>query len=127
MNVYRGRIVLLGQDRAGKTSLKKNLLGLPFDPEEQSTKGIEVQASTCEIKVEQVENWHATHEDKPFLLEYSKDISRIVAEKLCDGTTELEREHSTAATEATAMTKEEHFKEEGGELIDRNDPNKHQV
>ena len=125
MNVYRGRIVLLGQDRAGKTSLKKSLLGLPFDPKEQSTKGIEVQASTCEIEVEQVKNWHSTHVTG--LLECSKDISRIVAEKLCDGTTELEKEHSTAATEATAMTKEEHFKEEGGELIDRNDPNKHQV
>ena len=31
VNVYRGRIVLVGQDRAGKTSLKKTLLGLPFD------------------------------------------------------------------------------------------------
>jgi len=49
-----------------------------------------------------------------------------VAEKLCDGTTELERGHSTAVTKATAMT-EEHFKEEGGGLIDRNDPNKQQV
>ena len=100
-------------------------MGLPFDPKEQSTKGIEVQASTCEIEVEQVKNWHSTHV-KPGLLECAKDISRIVAENLCDGTTELERGHSTAATEATAITEEEHFKEEGG-LIDRNDPNRHQV
>jgi len=85
VNVYRGRILLIGQDRAGKTSLKKSLLGLPFDPKQQSTEGIEVQASTCEIEVEQVKNWHSTHENKPGLLECSKDISRIVAEKLCEG------------------------------------------
>ena len=60
VNVYHGRILLIGQDRAGKTSLKKSLLGLPFDPKEQSTEGIEVQASTCEIEVEQVKNWHST-------------------------------------------------------------------
>ena len=84
MNVYRGRILLIGQDRAGKTSLKKSLLGLPFDPKEQSTEGIEVEASTCEIEVEQVKNWHSTHENKPGLLEYSKDISMMVAKKLCD-------------------------------------------
>ena len=127
VNVYRGRILLIGQDRAGKTSLKKSLLGLPFDPKEQSTEGIEVQASTCEIEVEQVKNWHSTHENKPVLQEYSRDISRIVEEKLSDGTIELERGHSTAATEATAMREEDHFKEEGGGLSNRNDVNKHQV
>ena len=84
VNVYNGRLLLIGQDRAGKTSLKKSLLGLPFDPNEQSTEGIEVQASTCEIEVEQVKNWHSTNENKSgFLLEYSQDISRIVTEELC--------------------------------------------
>ena len=94
VNVYRGRILLIGQDRAGKTSLKKSLLGLPFDPKEQSTEGIEVQASTCEIEVEQVKNWLSTHENKTGLLECSKDISRIVAEKLCDKTMKLEKQRS---------------------------------
>ena len=126
MNVYRARILLIGQDRAGKTSLKKSLLGLPFDPKEQSTEGIEVQASTCEIEVEQVKNWHSTNKNKPALQEYSRDISRIVAEKLSDRTTELERGHSTAATEANAM-REDLFKKEEGGLSDRNDLNKHQV
>ena len=127
VNVYRGRILLIGQDRAGKTSLKKSLLGLPFDPKEQSTEGIEVQASTCEIEVERVKNWHSTSENKPGLQEYSKDISRIVAEILSNGTTELERGHSATAIEATAMREEDHFKEEEGGLSDRNDLNKHQV
>ena len=43
VNVYRGRIILVGQDCAGKTSLKKNLLGLLFDHQEQSTDGIEIE------------------------------------------------------------------------------------
>ncbi|XP_044169030.1 uncharacterized protein LOC114949727 isoform X4 [Acropora millepora] len=48
VKVYRGRIMLLGQDRAGKTSLRKSLLGLPFDPERESTVGVEV---------DEVEKW----------------------------------------------------------------------
>ncbi|XP_074621186.1 uncharacterized protein LOC141879794 isoform X5 [Acropora palmata] len=48
VKVYRGRIMLLGQDRAGKTSLRKSLLGLPFDPEQESTVGVEV---------DEVKNW----------------------------------------------------------------------
>ena len=54
MSVYRGRILLVGQDRAGKTSLKKSLLGLAFNPKEQSTEGIEVDPSICEIEVDHV-------------------------------------------------------------------------
>ena len=81
--VYRGRILLIGQDRAGKTSLKKSLLGLPFDSEEQSTEGIEVDPSKCEIDVDQAaRNWQSIGENKPGLLECSKDVAKIVAEKL---------------------------------------------
>jgi len=120
VNVYRGRILLLGQDRAGKTSLKKSLLGLSSDLKEQIIKGIEVQASKCEIEAEQVKSWHSTHENKPgLLLEHSKAISRIVEENLCDRTIELERGHATTATEATAMTEEEHFREEEGGLFEQ--------
>ena len=56
VNVYRGRIILVGQDRAGKTSLKKTLLGLPFDYRERSTDGIEIEPSKFEIEVEQIKN-----------------------------------------------------------------------
>ena len=72
---------MIGQDRAGKTSLKKSLLGLPFDPKEQSTEGIEVDPSKCKIEVEQVKNWNSTGENKPSMSEFSKDISRMFAEK----------------------------------------------
>ena len=62
VKVYRARIMLIGQDRAGKTSLKKSLLGLPFDPNEQSTEGIEVDPSKFDVDVDQVKNWQRTDE-----------------------------------------------------------------
>ena len=83
VTVYRSRILLIGQDRAGKTSLKKSLLGLPFDSEEQSTEGIEVDPSKCEIDVDQAaRNWQSIGEIKPGLLEYSKDVAKTVVEKI---------------------------------------------
>ena len=83
VTVYRSRILLIGQDRAGKTSLKKSLLGLPFDPEEQSTEGIEVDPSKCEINVDQAaRNWQSIIENKPGLLECSKDVAKTVVEKI---------------------------------------------
>ncbi|PFX17303.1 hypothetical protein AWC38_SpisGene18370 [Stylophora pistillata] len=74
--------MLIGQDPAGKTSLKKSLLGLPFDPEEQSTEGIEVDPSRCEIDVDLVRNWQSTNENKPGLLDCAKDVAEILAEEL---------------------------------------------
>ena len=79
MNVYRGRILLIGQDRAGKTSLKKYLLGLPFDPKEESTEGIEIDASKCEIEVGEITNWNSTSDKRSNLPEFAEYISRMLA------------------------------------------------
>ena len=93
---------------------------MPFNPQEQSTAGIEVNAlTTCHIDAGQVRNWHSTIctlEDKPGLRELSRDIPRIVVEKLCYSTVELEKGHS--ATEAAAVA-EEHFEEEEGGLAEK--------
>ena len=51
-SVKRVPIMLIGQDRAGKTSLKKSLKGIYFDPEEDSTVGIEVDPSHCKVSIE---------------------------------------------------------------------------
>ena len=50
--VKRVPIMLIGQDRAGKTSLKKSLKGICFDPEEDSTVGIDVDPSHFEVSTE---------------------------------------------------------------------------
>ena len=57
MNVYRGRIILVGQDRAGKTSLKKSLLGLPFDFKEQSTDG-KLSHQSSKLKLSKLRTGH---------------------------------------------------------------------
>ena len=84
VQVYRGRIMLLGQDRAGKTSLKKSLLGIPFNPEEESTVGVEVDPSKFEVDVDQVTNWQRTEPKKLDVSEFADDIARIIAKDLKD-------------------------------------------
>ena len=44
--------MLIGQKRAGKTSLQKSLKGEKFDPEERSTIGVEIYPSQCKITTE---------------------------------------------------------------------------
>ena len=114
VTVYRGRILLIGQDQAGKTSLKKSLLGLPFDSEEQSTEGIEVDPSKCEIDVDQaVRNWQSIGENKPGLLECSKDVAKIVAEKLFtqgdDHTRKMSMQHEKLRQKDTDKSSKEDF------------------
>ena len=113
VTVYRGRILLIGQDRAGKTSLKKSLLGLPFDFEEQSTVGIEVDPSKCEIDVDQaVRDWHSIGENKPGLLESSEDVAKIVAERLFTSEESLHRELSMLQQKLTQEDTDKSSKED---------------
>ena len=73
VKVYRGRIMLLGQDRAGKTSLRKSLLGLPFDPEQESTVGVEV---------DEVQNWMPSKRKKREVSEFEDQMARFIARDL---------------------------------------------
>ena len=50
--IKRVPVMFIGQDRAGKTSLKKSLMGQPFNPDEGSTVGIDVDPSLFEISTE---------------------------------------------------------------------------
>ena len=83
VNVQRARILLIGQDRAGKTSLKKSLIGLPFDPKENSTEGIEVDPSIFQVDAHQVKNWQPIDKSEQELLGCSKDVAQMVVNKLC--------------------------------------------
>lgn len=40
--VFQGQCLVLGDARVGKTSLKKSLMGIPFDADEPGTKGVEM-------------------------------------------------------------------------------------
>ena len=45
-------LMLIGQDRSGKTSLNKSLKGMPFNPHEDSTVGINVDPSYFKVTTE---------------------------------------------------------------------------
>ena len=81
VKVYRARIMLIGQDRAGKTSLKKSFLGLPFDPGEESTDGIEVWPVKFEVDINRVKNWKRTNE-KRVMSQFAADLAKMVAQEL---------------------------------------------
>ena len=118
VNVYRGRIVLVGQDRAGKTSLKKTLLGLPFDFKEQSTDGIEIEPSKFEIEVEQIKNWTPCCANRSSLsecLEYTTDIAKLLATERYHAIVRDEKEDSEMKS-VGAQLQEEHRVESGEEL-----------
>ena len=78
VKLYRARIMLMGKDRAGKTSLKKSFLDLPFDPQEDSTDGIQVDPSKFEVKVDQVKNWKLTNENLG-VSQFMSDLAKMVA------------------------------------------------
>ena len=118
VNVYRGRIVLVGQDRAGKTSLKKTLLGLPFDLKEQSTDGIEIEPSKFEIEVEQIKNWTTSCANKSSFsdcLEYTTDIAKLLATERYHMIVGDEKEDSEMKS-VGAQPKEERRVESGKKL-----------
>ena len=118
VNVYRGRIILVGQDRAGKTSLKKTLLGLPFDFKEQSTDGIEIEPSKFEIEVEQIKNWTPSCANKSSLsecLEYTTGIAELLARERYHMIVRDEKEDSEMKS-VGAQPKEERRVESGEEL-----------
>ncbi|CAH3028510.1 unnamed protein product, partial [Porites evermanni] len=54
-------LMLIGQDQAGKTSLKKSLRGIAFDPEEDSTDGIDVDPSFFNVCTE---TWRTGEQDE---------------------------------------------------------------
>ena len=101
VKVYRGRIMLLGQDRAGKTSLKKRLLGLPFDRNQESTIGVEVDPSKCDVEVDQVKNWMPNERKKSEMSEFEEELARFIARDL----TEPKADHNDST--ATNLVVEE--------------------
>jgi hypothetical protein len=63
-------IMLIGQDRGGKTSLMKRLLGLPFDKDQPSTTGIDVDV--IELTEQNAEDPWKKREVKEFITSESE-------------------------------------------------------
>ena len=102
MKVCRARLLIIGQDRAGKTSLKKSLIGLPFNPNEPSTEVVEVNPSKFEVTVEQVVEWKAVNDDDDEQVRpENRSVARLVAEHMLK---------KTKKTEESQMSPEEEKK-----------------
>ena len=81
--IKRVPVMFIGQDRAGKTSLKKSLMGQPFNPDEGSTVGIDVDPSLFEISTE---IWRTGERDQERISEggisFEHHAARLVVSKL---------------------------------------------
>ena len=82
--VRRIPIMLIGQDRSGKTNLKKSLQGLQFNPKEDSTVGIDVDPSYFKVTTE---IWKAGKKDQAATKEemaasFEHHVARVVFENL---------------------------------------------
>lgn len=54
---------------------------MPFDPEEQSTVGIEVDPSSFKVDVDHVKNWQRTDE-KLGVSQFAQELAKMAAEEL---------------------------------------------
>ena len=79
VKVYRARIMVIGQARPGKTSLIKSLLGLPFDPKEDSTIGID--PSSFRIDVDQAKDWQRTDQNLD-VSQFADELASMAAKEL---------------------------------------------
>ncbi|XP_030845158.1 uncharacterized protein LOC752124 isoform X2 [Strongylocentrotus purpuratus] len=86
--VFRTRLMLVGQERVGKTSLKKTLTGQGFDENEAITDGVET-TNSCEISIEVAKAggkmWSIHkkgHENEDTKDEYSKALADEIAKRL---------------------------------------------
>ena len=62
--------------------MKKSLIGLPFNRNENSTEGIEVDPSIFQVHADEIKNWQVIDKSERGLLGYSNDVAQMVVEKL---------------------------------------------
>jgi len=92
-SVKRVPLMLIGQDRSGKTSLKKSLRGIIFDPDEDSTVGIDVDRYHFKVTTD---TWMTGMKDEESTsdaeaISFEHNAARLVAERLIDSLIESER------------------------------------
>ena len=77
--------MLIGQDRAGKTSLKKSLRGEPFNPNEESTVGVHKDPSHFQVTTEiwkAGEKDEAENSDAHSAISYENHAAKLIASSL---------------------------------------------
>ena len=83
--------MLIGQDRSGKTSLKRSLRGLVFNPDEDSTVGIDIDPSHFKVSTEV---WKAGEKDQQSsvaAISYEHHAAQLIAGSLMGEDQALEK------------------------------------
>ena len=91
--------MIIGQDRTGKTSLKKSLKGEKFNPKEQSTEGIESDPEYFKVSRE---IWRTGDNDEGTEACFERHIARSVFGALKD----VEKVHAKEETSQRQLLKE---------------------
>ena len=90
--------MLVGQDRSGKTSLKKSLKGICFNPEEESTVGIDLDPNPFEVTTEMWMTGKKNEEGDvdEEAISFEQNAARLAADTLrkTDTVNEISRRHS---------------------------------
>ncbi|XP_071943202.1 uncharacterized protein [Antedon mediterranea] len=89
--IYQTRLMLVGQERAGKTSLTKALIGHPFDDNEKVTDGIEL---SCTINVKHTTNWTPNQNKKTnkAMQEYRRTLAEEIVNDILKNKEEKQTE-----------------------------------
>ena len=74
--------MVIGQDRSGKTSLKKSLKGQLFDPDEDSTVGIDVDPSHFKVSTETWKAGEKEQEGTTASISYDYHTAQLIASAL---------------------------------------------
>ena len=80
--VKRVPIMVIGQDRSGKTSLKKSLRGQAFNPDEESTVGIDVDPSHFKVSTEVWKTGEKDQETSVSAISYEHHAAQLIAGSL---------------------------------------------
>ena len=83
--VKRVPVMLIGQDHSGKTSLKNSLMGKPFNPDENSTVGIDVDPSHIKVSTEIWKPGSIDVTDAIEAISFEHHAARFVAGNLKEG------------------------------------------
>ena len=83
--VKRVPVMLIGQDHSGKTSLKNSLIGKPFNPDENSTVGIDIDPSHIKVSTEIWKPGSTDVTDAIEAISFEHHAARFVAGSLKEG------------------------------------------
>ena len=101
--VKRVPLMIVGQDRSGKTSVKKSLKGICFNPDEDSTLGIEVDRYQFKVTTE---IWKTGEKDEEAnidttVISFEHSAARWIADKLT-AREKIAEDKRTSSTESSS-------------------------